>query len=128
MLFGLLLAGMTACSQDVPWGAGKGEGVIKLKLSPSNEVTAAVPAVRAVSTDIVVPPVADFQVKVTKTDGSYSETFSKVEDFVNKGSFVAGSYEIEAWYGDPGAQGFVKKMKMNTLTPTITENGQRKHN
>ena len=109
MLFGLLLAGMTACSQDVPWGAGKGEGVIKLKLSPSNEVTAAVPAVRAVSTDIVVPPVADFQVKVTKTDGSYSETFSKVEDFVNKGSFVAGSYEIEAWYGDPGAQGFVKK-------------------
>lgn len=108
MLFGLLLAGMTACSQDVPWGAGKGEGVIKLKLSPSNDVTAAVPAVRAVSTDIVVPPVADFQVKVTKTDGSYSETFSKVEDFVNKGSYVAGSYEIEAWYGDPGAQGFVK--------------------
>lgn len=108
MLFGAAAVIMTSCSQDAPWGAGKGEGEIHLNLSAYGDVTAAAPSVRAVSTDIVVPPVADFQVKVAKLDGSYSESFSTVEDFVNKGSFPAGSYEIEAWYGEPGSQGFVK--------------------
>ena len=73
-------------------------------------MTAAVPAVRAVSTDIVHSTCGGFSGQGHEDRRlPYSETFSKVEDFVNKGSFVAGSYEIEAWYGDPGAQGFVKK-------------------
>lgn len=98
----------TSCSQDAPWGVGNGEGEIHLHLSADRDVTAAVPSVRAVSTDIVAPPVAEFQVKVSKIDGSYSESFSTVADFVKKGSFPAGSYQIEAWYGEPDCQGFVK--------------------
>ncbi|MDE6076817.1 MAG: DUF4493 domain-containing protein, partial [Muribaculaceae bacterium] len=76
-------------------------------MSALKDVEAAVPAVRAISTEINTPPVADFKVKVSKTDGSYSQTFASVEEFVNKESFTVGSYEIEAWYGDPDAQGFI---------------------
>lgn len=108
MLSGAAVAIMASCSQEAPWGAGSGVGEIKLNLSAYGDVTAAAPSVRAVSTDIVVPPVAEFQIRVSKTDGSYSESFSKVEDFVSKGTFASGTYEIEAWYGDPDAQGFVK--------------------
>ncbi len=108
MLLGAAAVLSTSCSQDAPWGVGNGEGEIHLHLSADRDVTAAVPSVRAVSTDIVAPPVADFQVKVSKIDGSYSESFSTVADFVKKGSFPAGSYQIEAWYGEPDCQGFVK--------------------
>lgn len=113
MLLGAAVMLSTSCSQDAPWGAGNGEGEIHLHLSAYGDVTAAVPSVRAVSTDIVAPPVAEFQVKVSKIDGSYSESFSTVSDFVKKGSFPAGSYQIEAWYGDPNAQGFVKSGEEN---------------
>lgn len=102
----LILAG---CASEAPWGTGSGEGSINLRLTALNDVTAAVPAVRAVSTEIVTPPVKDFKVKVSKTDGSYSETFSNVEEFVNKHTFSVGSYEIESWYGDPEAQGLVEE-------------------
>lgn len=102
----LILAG---CASEAPWGTGSGEGSIRLRLTALNDVTAAVPAVRAVSTEIVTPPVKDFKVKVSKTDGSYSETFSNVEEFVNKHTFSVGSYEIESWYGDPEAQGLVEE-------------------
>lgn len=108
MLLGAAAVLSTSCSQDAPWGVGNGEGEIHLHLSADRDVTAAVPSVRAVSTDIVAPPVAEFQVKVSKIDGSYSESFSTVADFVKKGSFPAGSYQIEAWYGEPDCQGFVK--------------------
>jgi len=108
MLLGAAAVLSTSCSQDAPWGVGNGEGEIHLHLSADRDVTAAVPSVRAVSTDIVAPPVAEFQVKVSKIDGSYSESFSTVADFVKKGSFPAGSYQIEAWYGEPDSQGFVK--------------------
>jgi hypothetical protein len=101
----LILAG---CASEAPWGTGSGEGSIKLDLATTNDVTAAVPAVRAVSSEIATPPVADFKVKVSKSDGSFSQTFSSVKEFVDKDNYSVGTYEIEAWYGDPESQGFVR--------------------
>lgn len=101
------LLALASCAGEAPWGSGSGEGSIKLDLAANNDVTAAVPAVRAVSSEIATPPVADFQVKVTKSDGSYSQTFSNVKEFVEKQSYTVGTYEIEAWYGEPESQGFV---------------------
>lgn len=101
----LILAG---CASEAPWGTGSGEGSIRLDLATTNDVTAAVPAVRAVSSEIATPPVADFKVKVSKTDGSFSQTFSTVKEFAEKDSYSVGTYEIEAWYGEPESQGFVR--------------------
>lgn len=101
----LILAG---CASEAPWGTGSGEGSIRLDLATTNDVTAAVPAVRAVSSEIATPPVSDFKVKVSKTDGSFSQTFSTVKEFAEKGSYSVGTYEIEAWYGEPESQGFVR--------------------
>ena len=103
-----ILLGLPSCVSEDPWGtSSRGEGSIKLNLSALDEIEAAVPAVRAVSSQIATPPVADFQVKVSKTDGSYSQTFANVEEFVSKQTFSVGSYEIEAWYGQPDSQGFI---------------------
>lgn len=101
----LILAG---CASEAPWGTGSGEGSIKLDLATTNDVTAAVPAVRAVSSEIATPPVSDFKVKVSKSDGSFSQTFSSVKEFAEKDSYSVGTYEIEAWYGEPESQGFVR--------------------
>ena len=100
----LILAG---CASEAPWGTGSGEGSIRLDLATTNDVTAAVPAVRAVSSEIATPPVADFKVKVSKSDGSFSQTFSTVKEFAEKDSYSVGTYEIEVWYGEPESQGFV---------------------
>lgn len=107
LLCAVTLAALGACSVESPWHGNDGEGSISLDLSASKKVTAAVPAVRAISTEIVTPPVADFKIKVSKTDGSYSETFSTVADFVSRDKYSVGTYEIEAWYGEPDSQGYV---------------------
>ncbi len=111
LVLGAIASLATSCSQEAPWkpGSGSGEGCINLKLSTLNDVNAVAPSVRAITTEVVTPPVADFKVKVTKLDGTYSQTFASVEEFVKKENFTVGSYEIEAWYGEPDAQGFIKE-------------------
>lgn len=111
MLLGAAAVLSTSCSQDAPWGVGNGEGEIHLHLSADRDVTAAVPSVRAVSTDIVAPPVAEFQVKVSKIDGSYSESFSTVADFVKKGSFLQGHIRLRLGMGNLIAKALLRQTK-----------------
>lgn len=105
---GLALVSLASCANEVPWstGNGTGEGNIKLNLTASNEVSAALPEVRAISTEIIAPPVKDFHIRLIKEDGT-TQTWSTVKEFVDESSFSVGIYSIEAYYGDPSTQGTI---------------------
>ncbi|MDE6380202.1 MAG: DUF4493 domain-containing protein [Muribaculaceae bacterium] len=107
--FALALCGLASCANEAPWGNGNrtGEGSVNLNLTTSNEISSAVPEVRGVSTEIVTPPVEDFQIRMVKDDGT-AKTWSSVKDFVDEASFSVGVYTIEAFYGVPEAQGTIK--------------------
>ena len=108
---GLALCGLASCANEAPWGKGNGtgEGSLRLNLTASSEVSSAVPKLRAVSTEIVTPPVEDFQIRLTKTDGSYTQEWSSITEFLKETEFSVGTYEIEAFYGDANAQGSIKE-------------------
>lgn len=99
---------LVGCADENPWSPSNGEGKIKVHISASDNVSAAVPDVRAISTEIETPPVADFHIRVSKNDGSNTKLFNSVEEFVGNASFPAGSYSIEAFYGDPSVQGSIE--------------------
>ena len=107
--FALALCGLASCANEAPWGNGNrtGEGSVNLNLTTSNEISSAVPEVRGVSTEIVTPPVEDFQIRMVKDDGT-AKTWTSVKDFVDEASFSVGVYTIEAFYGVPEAQGTIK--------------------
>lgn len=108
LAFALTLCGLASCVNEAPWrtGNGTGEGSVNLNLTTSNEISSALPEVRGISTEIVTPPIEDFQIRMVKDDGT-AKTWSSVKDFVDESSFSVGRYTIEAFYGVPDAQGTV---------------------
>lgn len=103
-----LVAGMfVSCSDDNPWGVNSGEGALRLSIEASGDVEAAVPAVRAISADVVPPPASAFKVSMVKDGGGYSKTWSSIEEFEKEESFPVGNYTLSASYGDEKSQGRV---------------------
>lgn len=98
---------LVSCSAETPWGSNSGEGHLRLNVEPLGNVEAAVPAVRAVSTDIVTPPTSDFTVKMVKEGGGYSKSWSSIDEFSKEESFPVGNYTLSVAYGDDKSQGRV---------------------
>lgn len=99
-----------SCADESPWGTNaSGEGSIKLYLSPSSDVSSALPKVRSVSTDIVAPEISDFKIRLSEINGNYTKVWNSVSDFEKEESFPSGSYTLEAYYGSPTSQGVVKE-------------------
>lgn len=101
---------MASCADESPWGSnetqtGSGHGKINLNLSSTNEVSTGIPKTKAVSTTVVAPPTSAFQIRLSKADGSYTRTWSSVEEFAKEDKFPVGVYDLEAFYGDPESQG-----------------------
>lgn len=108
MMLIALGAGLCGCSQEAPWSTyGNGEGAIDIRLSSSGSVQSDIPNVRAVTTDLVTPPVENFQIRVSSADGTQSQTWTSLSEFVKEDKFLAGTYHIEAYYGDAESQGIV---------------------
>lgn len=108
-LTGLFLL-LGSCTDESPFtdNSNKGGGKINLNLTSSSEVSSAMPNVRSVTKQVVPPPVSDFQIRLSKTDGSYAKTWSSLEEFAKETEFSVGMYELEAYYGTPDSQGVVK--------------------
>lgn len=109
MIGGLAIA-MASCADESPWDTGyqgvSGEGSIKLRLTSSADVVAAVPRVRAAEdTDLAAPAPDEFSIKLSKEDGSFSKTWTSEKDFANEKSFPVGNYTMEVSYGSEEAQG-----------------------
>lgn len=110
--FGLAASLLASCSQETPWGANSGEGYLHLRIDALNDVEAAVPAVRAISTDIEVPPYSAFSVSMVKEAGGYSKTWASIDEFAKEESFPVGNYTLSVSYGDEKSQGQVLPNEM----------------
>lgn len=99
-----------SCVDESPFAdeSMNGDGKIKLNLSSNNDVESTMPTVRSVSSDIVVPPTEEFQIRMTSSDGSYNKLWASLSEFEKEEGFDAGNYTIEAFYGTPESQGVVK--------------------
>lgn len=111
---GLAVFGLASCSQEALWSdvGGNGKGTLKLHLSADADITSALPEVRAVSREIETPPISEFGIRITKTDGKTEVgrewSWTSVKNFVDSASFTVGTYTIETFYGQPDAQGSIE--------------------
>ena len=110
MLLGAVATLLPSCADESPWGdtSAAGEGGIKVNLYSSKDVLSDIPNVRGVGKeDIVAPEAEDFEIKLSKNDGSYSKTWSSISEFAKEHEFSAGTYTLEAFYGNEESQGVV---------------------
>ena len=97
-------AALTSCSDDNPWEGSDTEGGISLNLSTDGRVMRQTRADDSVSP--VVPDGSQFAVKLQKSDGSYSKSWTSTEAFNREDGFPIGDYTLEASYGDIEKEGF----------------------
>lgn len=99
---GMVLAG---CSDDNPWGGSDDKGGIALNLQSDGRLMRH--GTRADDTQCpIVPDANAFGIRLTKSDNSFSKTWSNLEGFNRETEFTIGDYTIEATYGDLNEQGF----------------------
>lgn len=122
-----------SCVNEDPWSSSEGaKGKISLNLTATGELDNTIPVVRssALSEDIDVPPVEKFSVHLLKSDGNYDKVWYSVNDFSKEMSgdagVTAGTYTIEAYYGDSDSQGedspyFYGKRQISVLEGKTTE-------
>lgn len=103
---------LVSCADETPWGSTTGRGKLNLRIEANGDVEAAVPAVRAISDDIAIPPVSAFTVSMIKEGGGYSKTWANVDEFAKEESFPVGNYTLSISYGDETSQGQVLSNEM----------------
>lgn len=103
---------LASCSDD--WGMqGEGRGSITPLVGVDTQVITSqkssdsqTDAASRANGDAVTA--ADLSIRLTKSDGSWSNTWEKLADFDATQQFAVGDYLIEAFYGDENEEGFEK--------------------
>ena len=116
-----LAAGLIGCADESHWGSSSNEkGSISISLTTNSDIATAKPIFRSgeesraevsndLNTYINMPAAADFKVKLEKADGSYSKTWSSLNDFKEEAAsskFNTGAYTLTAFYGEKGTQDY----------------------
>ncbi len=104
MILPALALGLTACNDDNPWTGSREEGGIVLSLQTDSSVLTATRANDAESA--VIPDASDFSIALTKSDGSFAQTWTRLADFNREESFKIGDYTLRAFYGAADREGF----------------------
>lgn len=112
---GALLA---SCADENPWGSSSNQdsGSISVSVSTDETITTSKPLFRSEADDnaliarcLTFPEQDDFKLTIEKADGTYSKTWNRISDFIAKDStelFTTGVYNVTAFYGKNGKQGF----------------------
>lgn len=111
LLGAVALTGLLAgCAADNPWGTeSDSKGKIHLSLQTDGEVKDVKPIFRSgEKTAHIVPEAEDFSIRVEKLDGSMTKNYPTLADFKKEDGFSAGSYKVEAYYGDLETEGIDK--------------------
>ena len=64
---------------------------------------------------------ADLSIRLTKSDGSWSNTWEKLTDFDATTQFAVGDYLIEAFYGNETEEGFEKPSYYGSQSVTVAD-------
>lgn len=125
ILIGTLVLVLGSCAKDDGWNDLSGEkGGISLNLSADGRVMNLTRSDDGMSP--VVPEVSAFGIGLHKNDGSYSKTWSRVEDFHKETEFPIGDYDIEATYGDIEKEGFENPYYYGTTPVHVSPNANSK--
>lgn len=115
----VLATAMTvACSDGIGLGFGQGTG----KISLSTEVDASVASGRSSRAEYTDITPADLSVRLTSSDGSFTETWNSVAEFPLDRTFKAGKYTMEVFYGDEDTEGFESPAFYGTQNLVVEEN------
>lgn len=107
--------GLTGCSDESPWSGSDDMGGIALNLESDGRLMRH--GTRADDTQCpIVPDANAFGIKLTKSDNTYSKTWSSLEGFNKESEFPIGDYTVEATYGDVTEQGFERPCFKGTNT------------
>lgn len=107
--------GLTGCGDESPWSGSDQMGGIALNLESDGRLMRH--GTRADDTQCpIVPDANAFGIKLTKSDNTYSKTWSSLEGFNKESEFPIGDYTIEASYGDVTEQGFERPCFKGTNT------------
>lgn len=117
---------LASCSED--WGmSGNSRGSIaplvgidtQVVTSKNQSDTQAAGQSRADVDDLTA---ADLSLRLTKSDGSWSNTWEKLADFDATREFAVGDYLIEAFYGNATEEGFEKPSFSGSQTVSVADN------
>ncbi len=107
---GTVVSAVLACflvgcdGDDNPWHGSSEGGALKLSLSTDGKISA---FTRADDTQSpIVPLASEFNVTLSRTDGSYTKKWDYLENFNKEKTFPIGEYIIETNYGDRDTEGF----------------------
>lgn len=114
----LSMAMTVACSDGYGLGFGQGTG----KISLSTEVDASVASGRSSRAEYTDITPADLSVRLTSSDGSFSETWNSVSEFPLDRTFKAGRYTMEVFYGDEDTEGFESPAFYGSQNLVVEEN------
>lgn len=123
ILLGITAAGaailLASCSDD--WGMkSEGRGSIAPLVGVDTQViTSQKPSGSRADGDAVTA--ADLSIRLTKSDGSWSNTWEKLADFDVTQQFAVGDYLIEAFYGNENEEGFEKPSYAGSQTVTVAD-------
>ncbi len=107
--------GLTSCGDESPWSGSDETGGIALNLESDGRLMRH--GTRADDTQCpIVPDANAFGIKLTKSDNTYSKTWSSLDGFNKESEFPIGDYTIEATYGDIAEQGFERPCFKGTNT------------
>lgn len=107
--------GLTSCGDESPWSGSDETGGIALNLESDGRLMRH--GTRADDTQCpIVPDANAFGIKLTKSDNTYSKTWSSLDGFNKESEFPIGDYTIEATYGDVAEQGFERPCFKGTNT------------
>lgn len=100
----VLLPALTACNDDNPWQNSDSEGGLAVHVKANADVKDALPT-RAAA---LAPDVDQFGIKLTKNDGTFSESWKRVVEFPESKTVSSGEYTLAAFYGNSDDEGFNK--------------------
>ena len=104
-LFATSVLVMTGCSDENPIVGSNGEGGISPIVIADGTVEEVVPITRA-EEQIIVPDANEFGLRLTKTDGTYDQSWETIGQFPVDESYPIGAYKMEAYYGNINEEGF----------------------
>lgn len=110
-----LLLGLVACNDDNPWATSEGTGGIAPKVMTDASVSDAIPT----RSQAIAPDVAEFGLKLVKTDGTYSHTWDKIAAFPTDQAFESGEYTLQAFYGNETDEGYGKPYYSGTTSFSV---------
>lgn len=102
-ILGLSLLGLSSCEQDKN-SPSLGQGDFNLSLKTNSEV---IPVLRSSATEDSATPQADeFAITLTKEDGSFTKSWSTIDNIPPDGKYDVGNYTLKAVYSSLEEEGF----------------------